>query len=325
MDEYFNFSLNSTILSDDEGGEITADNLDLSTPIGTPTSEVTVIDSSATIQVSDAFNFNTNIDGTPLNAILVSIDRVVFVAHFHRLRSASDNSFGGLLTSSDADPTRQNPITMSLPEHSYVVNVMLNTLYGIACDHYKPTFECLAAAVEAMRKYGMLPLDRYISRGTPLFNTLLDYAFLRPIETYALAGANHLEDLAVASSGYTLHLKLYQIAPELADKMGTRYLQRLHSLHSSRVDTLKSLLDVRIYPHVARSYCSVEQRQVISRAVQLGAAQVFYAASPATSRAGIESIFSGLVNSIECPDCKESVEAHIKDLVTKWTLVERTI
>lgn len=131
-----------------------------------------------------------------------------------------------------------------------------------------------------MKKYGFIPLDRFICRGLPLYNTILNHAPVRPLETYALAGTNMLDDLAIAASAYTLHMKLYQMPDGLAVKMGVLYLQRLYRLHASRIAALKDMLDTTIFPHVARPYCSVEQRQVVNRAYSLAAAQVFYNATP---------------------------------------------
>ncbi len=203
---------------------------------------------------------------------------VFFVVHYRRLVEASHNNFGGLLVS-DQQATEKEPLIFSIPRPSDVLNVILHCIYGIPCDHYHPTFECLAASLLALQEHG-LSLPRYLSRGTPLYNTLLNYAPLRPIDTYALAASHELEDLAVAASSYTLHIKVYDLPRNVTDKMGTWYLQRLHRLHASRMEGLKALLEERIFPHVEKPYCSAEERKVVSRAYHLAGARIYYDATP---------------------------------------------
>jgi hypothetical protein len=161
-----------------------------------------------------------------------------------------------------------------------VLNVVFHAIYDISVDNYSPSFECLLAAVNALKRYGIIPLSHTISRGMPLFNTILNRAISHPMETYALAASEGLEDLAVAASSYTLHLRLYRVPQDLIDKIGTQYIQRLYALHGTRMEMLKELLDKKLFPHVGKPYCSAEQRQVVSRALQLAGAQVMYNATP---------------------------------------------
>lgn len=191
------------------------------------------------------------------------------------------NGFAGLLSADHQMYIGDTPTTLIVPEHSDMLNVVLHTAYGMSCDGYTPSLQCLEAALHAMRKYGLTPLQRYISPGKPLYKTILDHAPRRPIEAYALAAANNLEKLAVVASSCTLMLKLHRsIPPALAEKMGPLYMDRLYTLHGVRMDTLKQLLDRPVFPHLAKPHCSVEQRQVVNRAYRLAATQVFYEATP---------------------------------------------
>ncbi|KAI0088757.1 hypothetical protein BDY19DRAFT_144380 [Irpex rosettiformis] len=296
-----------------------------STPVGTSSRSVLPFsgNSGTTTQLSNAFNPVAGLDVLPPNVILISSDNVFFAVHQHRLISVSFNNFGGLLVPG-SKPTRDNPVTLTVPEDSSVVNVVLHCVYDISCDSYHPTFTCLTASLPALKRYG-LALSQYLARGTHLFNTVLNYAPLRPIETYTLVASHQLEDLAAAASSYTLHIKLYQIPHNLTDNMGTTYLQRLHQLHALRTAKLKELLDTKLFPHVARPYCSVEQRQVVSRAYHLAGAQVFYDATPAISRPGIEKVMYDLIDAVTCPDCRESLITHVEELITTWMLFKRTI
>ena len=64
----------------------------------------------------------------------------------------------------------------------------------------------LGAALQALRKYGVTHLIRYTSFDTPLYNAVIAHARDEPLETYAFAAENELEDLAVDCSTYTLRL-----------------------------------------------------------------------------------------------------------------------
>jgi hypothetical protein len=168
-------------------------------------------------------------------------------------------------------------------ESSEVLNIVLCGVYEISCDKHNPTFECIVDAISAFKKYGLTPLRRFVSPPKPLYHTLLYHAPLRPLETYALAAEFELEDLAVASSAYTLPLNLALLSEDLALKMGSVYLHRLHRLHGARMDALRELLDRAIYPHVAKPYCSIEKRREFSKAYDLACAQLYYDAFPGQS------------------------------------------
>lgn len=232
---------------------------------------------SPTIHVSDTFHPHANLDATSPNIVLVSSDETFFLVHYHKLVSASYNAFAGLFF--PGSHITGEALTLILPDSSDILNVVLHCIYNISCDNYHPTFECLSASLPACEKYG-LALPHYLACGTPLYSTILTFAPVRPIETYALAASHALEDLAVAASSYTLHIKVHNIPQNLADQMGPQYLQRLHHLHASRASRLKALLDEMPYPHVEKPHCSVGQRQVLSRAYHLAGSQVLYDATP---------------------------------------------
>lgn len=165
-------------------------------------------------------------------------------------------------------------------EPAEVLNVVLHSLYGKSCDMYKPSFECISSSIPVFKKYGLTPLQRYISRDTPLYRTILGLAPLHPVDVFALAVSEKLDELAVAASSYTLTTPLHTIPQPVIDKIGTHYIQRLYHLHGTRKDQLRALLDLRITPHDTTSVCSVENRQLLNRTYDLVAKQIFYSASP---------------------------------------------
>ncbi|KAI0342103.1 hypothetical protein BDW22DRAFT_1429603 [Trametopsis cervina] len=276
-----------------------------------------------TIEVSSTFSLDAGLDPSAPDIVISSSDQVYFFLHSRRLYAASSNRFGGLLPLG-LQPTCLEPFICLVNDRAEVLNVVLHCLYEISCDAYRPSLACLAAAVSAQHTYG-LDAQRYLARGAPLYDTVLLHAPCSPMETFALAAAHACEELAVAASAYTLHIPLHLLPSAVVHTIGTLYLQRLLRLHSMRIDALKRLLNAPLYPHIAKPYCSAEQRQIVARAFQLACAQVYYTATPALARTGIESGMASLIEAIKCRDCRESLESHIKHLVTEWILADCTI
>lgn len=235
--------------------------------------------------VSSTFNLGlrSNDDYVP-DTILVARDDPFFTVHFDMLLAASDNEFGGLFTR-DVEPSGyedDDAPSFILPEPADVLNVVLHTIYGFSCSSYDPTLECLVAAVAALKQYGIC-LQTHLSQGTPLYNVLLNHVPLRAMEIYAIAGENNLEDLARITSSYTLRYNLGLVPGDLASRIGLKYLHKLYQLHRMRMDTLKEILDVKLYPHVAKPYCSVQQRVITSTAFTMTGIQIYYHATPGES------------------------------------------
>ncbi|KAI0086201.1 hypothetical protein BDY19DRAFT_996104 [Irpex rosettiformis] len=287
--------------------------------------------SATSIRISSTFHFNANLDHVAPNTLILTPDRVLFVVHYHWLSAHSMNLFSGLLTDI-SNPTPDNLFVISVSERADVLNILLHAVYGLSCHNYAPTFQCLEETIEIFVKYGLTPIHHYVPDGSPIFNALLCHAPAKPIEVFALAASYRLEDLAVSSSSYTLNLNIYHISCETAHKIGSQYLQRLYSLHEVRMVTLKELLNIQptIPPHrdtstARHSVPAEDHTQIVVRAYHLAAVQVFYTASPAMSRARIESVMSRLINAITCVCCKSSLIGHVEDISERWSLVSRTI
>jgi len=276
-----------------------------------------------TFNFSTIFATHVRFDGRLPRLILVTPDEPFFAVHFHALTRASNNEFGGLLTGIQ-EPLGEDYDFIAISEESDVLNVILHCIYNIPCDSSRPTLQCIERSLLASDKYG-LSMEQYMSRGSLLYNTVLIAALFQPFEVYALAASHELEELAVAASSYTLTHKLHHVPQHIADKMGTKYLQRLYQLHGTRMDALKAMLDEKPYPHEARQHCSVVNRQATSKAYELAAAQVAYVATPALPHTTIELIMNGLADAVGCPDCKATLISRAKAIVTGWMLLKRTI
>ncbi|KAI0688235.1 hypothetical protein BC835DRAFT_1419346 [Cytidiella melzeri] len=277
------------------------------------------------VYVSDAFNGEGNArqDNPSPDTSIRSSDHVYFAVHSQKLTFASNNHFAGN-TTANTPYTPDRPLKLILGEPSDVLNILLHAAYGLPCHSYKPTLACLGAALRALHKYGMTPLDRYTSRGDPLYTAILLQAPNHPFETYALAAAYNLEELAVAASADTLHLKVHHMPSELADSMGARYLQRLYGLHEARGEKMKEIFFVHPEPHQEKSYCSSEQQENTRLDFKLECTRLFWVAST-LSRIDIETSLRPIAVSTTCPDCKELLNEEIEKALTGFAQLRLTI
>ncbi len=243
--------------------------------------------------MSTTFNDCSNPDPSPSDVWIISVNGVRFYVHRRRLSSASKNNFNFLIPGHGRpDLQGRPPHIIALPEDSNVLNVMLHTIYDISCDSYHPSFETLASAIGALRKYGV-SLQRYMAPATPLFTLVLNQAPMRPIETYALAAENELNELAVSVSSHLLSFQLRDLTDELATRMGPIYLRRLVLLHHTRTAELRRIIFSPPYPHGPTNSCGIVDRKALSRAWVLAAAQLAWDAKPGTSYNVITAYMNG--------------------------------
>lgn len=236
---------------------------------------------------------------------MLSSDYVLFAVHSHKILAASTNDFAHLILPTGngggtsvlatlSDPGTPAPLVPILAtESSDILNVIFHSIYDLPIDMYRPSFDYLMSALPVFAHYGFKPLSKYVSRGTPLFNSILNHAPLHPIETYAHAAFYQLEDLAVASSAYTLTMDLNtSVSNSAGAQMGANYLMKLLKLHGDRIDKLKEALDNAIlYPHVATRRCSVEKRKQAMLTFKVACAQLYREATPGQSYSHSASSF----------------------------------
>ncbi|KAK0458558.1 uncharacterized protein EV420DRAFT_1620711 [Desarmillaria tabescens] len=233
----------------------------------------------------------------PTDIILISSDNVQFHVHLNVLYDASSNGFASLLAtrSTATQPDPGIPI-LNIPEQSDILNVVLLTIYA---------FNVLVAAVDELEKYGIQP-NRYVKPTQPLFELIRFHMPLHPLDVYRLP--SHL-----------LSAKLDTITEEQAMRMGAVYLKRLYDLHSRRIDALKNILIRPPKPHLSIPTCSVSDQTGISRAWALSAAYLIWDARPDMSVRYIESTMGALKQHVSCEDCKESIDAQVKQCVVDWS------
>jgi hypothetical protein len=194
--------------------------------------------------------------------IIVSSDDVCFYLHSHRLLSASDNGFAGLIHDVSSYPIR-------ILESSAVFNIVAHAIYSLPFAHFAPDIGDIRDAVDALAQYGAIQLG---AAPSGLHDVLLSQAPLHPFEVYKLAGAHALDELAVAASVHLQSHPLWSISTEDAVRIGPVYLRRLFFLHLGRADALKRLLMTGPGSHPSTTTCSIAQQTEVTRAWAMAAA-----------------------------------------------------
>lgn len=254
---------------------------------------------------------------------LLSSDGVLFHAHTSALLAASPNGLDGCLS-------RQSAAPFEVSDDSLSLDIILRTAYQLDYDPPLPEWEPLSAAARTM-------LQRYKFRAPVaedrLFAALLQHARLqdadRTLKVYALAGHLELEPLAVAASEGLLFLNLTTLTDDQAIEMGPHYLRRIFVLYSLREAALKRILgnaDLLLL-HADTPACTADDKtEAVLNPWSLTASSIVLLAFGADlSTHAIEDAFAPIVQDCQCPECKETVAAHIKSVCAQWAAVQRTI
>jgi hypothetical protein len=287
--------------------------------------------------VSTTFFPGSTLEATQPDVTLVSSDSVFFYVHSHVL-SKSTNQLNSLLPTTDRELSSQMPV-VSIPESSQILNILLHAVYNMQCTHYSPSYEHVSAAVDIISKYGF-DIQAHCTPTTPLFNLLLGYAPVIPMDVYCLAGSHDLLELAIITSSYLLSFPLPTIDDDMADKMGSRYLRRLFFLHLGRADALKRLLLQPPVAHLPSPVCDASDQKRLTRAWALASAYIAWDArpskppeacrsSPYTDRSfadmtgpEIQTSLTPLADGLDCAQCKLSLRERISTLIAQWSAVK---
>ena len=236
--------------------------------------------------VSYAFHPCATSDGFTPDLILKSLDHVLFHVHYHRILSASDNSFAMLCQAPlecSLSMYGTRPPTVVVPECSDVLNITLHAVYGMSALGYCPSFETVSSALDSFPRYG-LSAKLYATAGQPLYDLVVSCAPHLPIDTYALAAAHDLADAAATASAHLLSFSLPTLSDELAVRMGPVYLKKLFFLHLGRMDALKRVLIQPPSTHSETPECSTADQKRLTRAWALTAVHVLWDAGPSEFR-----------------------------------------
>ncbi|EJD36564.1 hypothetical protein AURDEDRAFT_174344 [Auricularia subglabra TFB-10046 SS5] len=299
--------------------------------VKTPHGDVADPLAGAAPRVSATFHPDAALDpSTKPDAVLISADGVLFYIHSQILLYASKNAFSGLLPLAPQDKERGSELGLQLPairtqENEQVLSIVLHALYGLALPLYNLDLALLSlAAEELLVRYAVQP-EFALSPGSPLFETILSHASVRPLHVYALAGHHELEALAVAASPHMLSFPLFLLTDADARHMGPVYLRRLFFLHLGRVEALKRLLAAPPAVHAGTPQCDGVQQQKMQRAWSLATAAIIHDARADTSTQAIEATLGPLLTHLWCTDCRKALKERIQMLLADWASVKKTI
>lgn len=239
--------------------------------------------SQDTVSISTSFFPDAHVFGSASDLILLATDSVYFYVHSHILLGVSQNGFNSMLPVSSpegGDYFVAGPI-LPVSECASVLNIVLHTIYHTSFSQYSPSFNTLVEATSALKRYGVA-LESVITPSAPLYDILLTHAAAYPLDLFALAAENGLDDLAVATSNHLLSISLSTISDEMAVRIGPIFLKRLFFMHLGRSEVLRSILLPPPYPHTPTATCGSIQQTKLIRAWTLASAYLAWDA-----RAGV--------------------------------------
>lgn len=295
-------------------------------------------DENTLVSVSTTFFPGAQNHAVPPDLVLLSSDAVFFYVHTHVLLAASDNNFNSLLPPSPKVKSGPMGPVVLVSESAVVLNIVLHAVYDMPCSHYSPSFESLAAALNAMTTHGV-SLRTHVAPSTSLHALLLSLAPIYPLELYALAASYDLYDLAVPTSACLLSFSLASLTDEMAERIGPKYLKRLFFLHFGRADALKRLLLPPPHPHPPTPTCDYLEQKKLTRAWALASAYLAWDARPGKdckmkqhtgltwnvvdlSTSTMESALAPLGDQLSCESCKRAFQERLKTLIMQWSVVK---
>ncbi|KIM37409.1 hypothetical protein M413DRAFT_273980 [Hebeloma cylindrosporum] len=263
--------------------------------------------------------FHPNADPQP-DTVLSSLDGVLFYVHAPTLLETSPDIFCPLSKTSLAEPKFRITI-VSLDASSTELNIILHAVYKTSPAVHSPSIETVIRAVDRMPTWSISPKE-LLTPLNPLYELLLSYAPIQPLEIYALASHHELEDLAINTSPYLLSYDLSTITDAMAQRIGPIYLKRLLLLHINRSRELKAILLHPPHPHPPVKDCDFEDQKKLTRAWALASAYLVWDARLDLSTHGMEKVFKPLMADLTCELCCQVLKEKIKNVVTKWATVK---
>ncbi|KAI0331952.1 hypothetical protein GY45DRAFT_1344952 [Cubamyces sp. BRFM 1775] len=276
-------------------------------------------DHPGAISISTTFHPSLNFSGSPPDLALVSTDGVHFYVHRVQLLANSSNRMNGLVPAISLDDS--SAASVSVPQPSNVLNIVLHMMYGLPCQHYLPSLEVVEAALDALSQYGA-PLHQLAAPAHPLHQLLLSFAPYRPLEAFAVAAHYALEDAAVAVSSHLLAYDLACLPDTVAQKMGPVYLKRLFLLHLTRLTELRNIIFRMPAPHPPSPGCTPETQQKLTRAWALAAAQLVWDVLPSVSTSALRSLLEPIALKLDCQLCATAVQQRVQEVVYEWSSVK---
>lgn len=240
-----------------------------------PSLELTTAPDDVIVSISTAFNLRNR---PHPDTVLLSADGVLFYVHCHTILVTCPDIFKSYIpTPLTSDEYRTTPIPLDTPASQ--LNVILHILHGSSPAANSPDFDTLVASIDHMPKYGISP-QLFIRPRTPIFELILSYAPLRPLDMYALGAFHSIPSLCVSASAHLLSHNMSTITDHMAQRIGAVYLKKLMLLHMERCRALRDILLQPPHPHPSTKYCSFEDQRRLTRAWALVGAYLVWDAKP---------------------------------------------
>ncbi|KAH7101650.1 hypothetical protein BKA62DRAFT_172311 [Auriculariales sp. MPI-PUGE-AT-0066] len=287
-------------------------------------------------QISSTFHPRARFNGynRPPDAVVVSMDNVLFFVHLSAVAAASTNAFAGQIHTTTLTPGSR-PTVLVAAEATAALEVVLHTMYGLPIQHLAPTFATLQAATTALlHRYAvaapplLAPSSSSNPHPCPLFAALLSHAAHGGIpcarDVYTLAARNRLEPLAVAVSEHLISFDTSTISDDFADALGGVYLRRLVVMLMDRTAAFKQIVIAFPGPlHPEQPACRPsEQQNEVLTPWAFASAKLITEARADMSTIEIETSLNPLAYRCTCTECRQSIQAQIRHIVQQWAAVK---
>ncbi|ESK95262.1 hypothetical protein Moror_4020 [Moniliophthora roreri MCA 2997] len=282
----------------------------------------------ALMQTSQNFGPHVAGSGRPNPDIsLISNDFVVFYADQSTLLRLSNNNFNNLLPLSNWQ--HKEVLLQDIP--SPELDLLLQAIYTIpassastACGGNVAELQRFVRGVGWLPTYG-IPAKSVILPCTHLFDCILSFAPLYPLEVYALAGHHDMNDLAVAASPHTLPLELWNIDEELAVRMSAKYFLHLVRLHMGRKSTLRNLLAKEPDPHSPIETCGFETQEKLRKNWYTAIALLTWDITAGMTTGRIREVIMMHTRDLTCEGCIKARDARLNAVLAEWSMSVRSI
>ncbi|KAK7681856.1 hypothetical protein QCA50_015203 [Cerrena zonata] len=286
----------------------------------TVVSESQQVSEPKAVTVSAEFNPFSHPRNESPDVILISTDEVHYHVHRKQLLEASYAYWNHLLVSSS---TINHPSSLRVAEDSLTLNIVLHVIYRLSLKYNSPSLGTLLAGISALKTYG-ISIKSNVSPGMPLFDELLTNIPSMPLEIYITAAENDLFQIACKASKHLLSFPISSITDEIALRLGPHYLCMLCSLLIERVRVLRRLVIQPPGQHIPTLMCGLREYRDLQTAWLKIASTIILNGGPSMTAGMLHAIFGSHNFPTLCPSCIHSVEQHVEDVVTRWSMTPNT-
>lgn len=157
--------------------------------------------------------------------------------------------------------------TIDIPETSETLHILLHALNQSICT-FSPSspLTSIITAIDRMPALSISPAA-FITRGAPIYNTLLSYSRQDPLEVFSLAAHHNIEPLAVDTSlRAAVALPTVSSADnDMVARIGVAYLRRIIAFQSEIRESFKRIIREAPTPHDGSPTCPKDATLALKR------------------------------------------------------------